>query len=282
MMLGVLLGAGILLAWAAGADLRRLGEVRFRHGWLIAVAFALQLAVFAIPWTAHALAGATVTVHVVSYGLLLGFAAANLRQPGFVVAALGLASNTLAIFLNHGRMPVALSVWRSTGRASGAITETGHYNNNVLASAHTHLAFLGDVLPLPAAVPLANAFSVGDLLLLVGAIVFVRRRCTRMPATDSADAPRLPWQTRHTRLGASFRERGNTAGMERPAPLTVSEVADQLGCSEDHVRTLIRDGELETVACGVRPGLVPRHRLDDYLRRLRRRLEESAGSSATP
>jgi len=65
--------------------------------------------------------------------------------------------------------------------------------------------------------------------------------------------------------------------MERPAPLTIREVAAELGCSEDEVRALIRDGELQTVACGIRPGLVPRHRLDAYLRRLRRRL----GSSTT-
>ncbi|HEY8408634.1 MAG TPA: helix-turn-helix domain-containing protein [Gaiellaceae bacterium] len=67
--------------------------------------------------------------------------------------------------------------------------------------------------------------------------------------------------------------------MDRPAPLTVSEVALELRCSEDDVRALIREGELETVACGIRPGLVPRHRLDDYLRRQRRRLERSAESS---
>ena len=70
--------------------------------------------------------------------------------------------------------------------------------------------------------------------------------------------------------------------MDRPAPLTVSEVAVELRCSEDEVRALIRDGELQTVACGIRPGLVPRHRLDDYLRRQRRRLEDSAGTSNNP
>jgi excisionase family DNA binding protein len=66
--------------------------------------------------------------------------------------------------------------------------------------------------------------------------------------------------------------------MDWPAPLTVREVAAELGCSEDDVRALIRGGELQTVACGIRPGLVPRHQLDDYLRRSRRRL----GSSTTP
>jgi excisionase family DNA binding protein len=55
-----------------------------------------------------------------------------------------------------------------------------------------------------------------------------------------------------------------------PEPLSVREVSAELDCSEDEVRTLIRAGELKTVACGIRPGLVPRHELDDYLRRHRR------------
>ena len=64
--------------------------------------------------------------------------------------------------------------------------------------------------------------------------------------------------------------------MNRPEPLTVSEVAAELGRSVDEVRALIREGELSTVACGLRPSLVPRHQLDDYLRRHRRELEAPA------
>ena len=63
--------------------------------------------------------------------------------------------------------------------------------------------------------------------------------------------------------------------MDLPAPLTVSEVSDELRCSEDDVRALIRSGELQTVACGLRPSLVPRHQLDDYLRRHRHELNET-------
>jgi excisionase family DNA binding protein len=70
--------------------------------------------------------------------------------------------------------------------------------------------------------------------------------------------------------------------MDWPAPLTVSEVSAELHCSEDEVRALIREGELRTVACGIRPGLVPRHEFDDYLRRLRYRLGDASRSSPTP
>ena len=62
--------------------------------------------------------------------------------------------------------------------------------------------------------------------------------------------------------------------MSSPEPLTVSEVAVELRCSVEDVRALIREGELQTVACGIRPGLVPRHQLDDYVRRNRSRLED--------
>jgi excisionase family DNA binding protein len=70
--------------------------------------------------------------------------------------------------------------------------------------------------------------------------------------------------------------------MDWPAPLTVHEVSAELGLSEEQVRALIRDGELRTVACGIRPGLVPRHEFDDYLRRHKQQLGDSHRSSKTP
>jgi excisionase family DNA binding protein len=70
--------------------------------------------------------------------------------------------------------------------------------------------------------------------------------------------------------------------MDWPAPLTVREVAAELRCSEEEVRALIREGELPTVACGIRPGLVPRHEFDAYLRRHKHELGDSHRSSTTP
>lgn len=67
--------------------------------------------------------------------------------------------------------------------------------------------------------------------------------------------------------------------MDWPAPLSVREISTVLECSEDEVRALIRDGELRTVACGIRPGLVPRHEFDAYVRRLRNRRSNSPTTS---
>lgn len=192
MTLGIILVGSLLLAVVAGADLRALADVRLRATWLIIVAFALQLLVFAVPWTTKVLSGAAADVHMASYGLLLVFATANLSQPGFGLATLGLMLNTIAIAANNGRMPVLLSVWETTGKASSDITRTGKYNNNVLATAHTHLGFLGDVFPLPASFPLSNSFSVGDILLLLGGTFFVYRRCRPSRSASTAIVPKSP------------------------------------------------------------------------------------------
>lgn len=69
--------------------------------------------------------------------------------------------------------------------------------------------------------------------------------------------------------------------MDWPAPLTVGELSAELRCSEEDVRALIRGGELRTVACGVRPGLVPRHELEAYLRRVRHEVGDLPRPSTT-
>lgn len=69
--------------------------------------------------------------------------------------------------------------------------------------------------------------------------------------------------------------------MDWPAPLSVREISTELRCSEDEVRALIRAGELRTVACGIRPSLVPRHEFDAYLRRLRHKRSDAGRSSTT-
>jgi excisionase family DNA binding protein len=67
--------------------------------------------------------------------------------------------------------------------------------------------------------------------------------------------------------------------MQEPERLTVRDIALELDCAEDDVRALIREGELRTVACGIRPGLVPRHELDAYRRRV---LHGAAGPPTQP
>ena len=178
MTLGVICALGFVFAWAMGADLRRLAELHLRASWLVFIALALQLVAFVRISGIGVRGSLEVPFHLASYAILILFAAANARVRGFGLATLGLLSNAIVIVANGGRMPVPLRAWESTGGRAGELLRAGHYNNNVVATGATHLRFLADVFPLPHGLPLANTFSVGDLLLLAGATLFVYCTCT--------------------------------------------------------------------------------------------------------
>ena len=178
MTLGVICALGFVFAWAMGADLRRLAELHLRASWLVFIALAFQLVAFVRISGIGVRGSLEVPFHLASYAILILFAAANARVRGFGLATLGLLSNAIVIVANGGRMPVPLRAWESTGGRAGEILGAGHYNNNVVATGTTHLRFLADVFPLPHGLPLANTFSIGDLLLLAGATLFVYCTCT--------------------------------------------------------------------------------------------------------
>jgi hypothetical protein len=94
-------------------------------------------------------------------------AACNLRVKGAAVVGLGMASNLVAVLANGGHMPGLPSALREAGH-----TYTGSHNNEIVAS-HPHLAWLVDRWAVPHWIPGGNVYSVGDVLIAVGAVVMV-------------------------------------------------------------------------------------------------------------
>ena len=154
---------GLALALALGGDLRRLLAYPLRLEWAAPVALVIQVAIFS-GWVALT-STETVSLHLLSYGLLVAFAFANARNLMLLPVAAGLALNTLAIAVNGGVMPVSQRAVTAAG-----ISVSGTTNVSLHA---THLRGLGDVFALPVKIPLANVFSVGDLLIGFGMIGFI-------------------------------------------------------------------------------------------------------------
>ncbi len=171
MFLGAAILLALLLAWALGLRASDIDRIEIRGGALVFVALGVQLLLFVEPFS-FVSGRLEEILHIASYAALIAFLLVN-RRVGLFVAAAGLALNALVIAVNGGRMPISLRAWTATGRDQVAITATGSYNNNVLAGHHSHLTWLGDVFALPASVPFATAISIGDLLILIGMIVFV-------------------------------------------------------------------------------------------------------------
>jgi hypothetical protein len=155
---------GVVFAVLLGGRPSRLAHVSFRLAWTVPVALAIQIVIFS--HLGDGLEPRTVEeLHIASYVILLGFAAANLRVRALVPVLLGLAANAVAILANHGLMPVSPGAARTVGISPGV-------HDNVFVG-DGRLGFLGDVFALPSEFPLANVFSVGDILIGIGMMLFV-------------------------------------------------------------------------------------------------------------
>jgi hypothetical protein len=72
--------------------------------------------------------------------------------------------------------------------AAGVHQEAGDFVNST-AVAHPHLSFLGDVFAVPASWPVSNVFSVGDVILVVAALLALHCLCGSRLALARFAAP---------------------------------------------------------------------------------------------
>jgi cell division septum initiation protein DivIVA len=144
-----------------GGKLSRLSAVTFRHVPWIVAALLVQIVIIEI------LPGPRVVLelaHVATYVIAGWFVLANRRIPGLWLIGTGAGLNGLAITLNGGTLPARPEALRTAGIR---FAEDQFVNSGVLA--HPRLPFLGDVFAIPAGLPLANVFSIGDVLIVLGA-----------------------------------------------------------------------------------------------------------------
>jgi hypothetical protein len=168
---------GLLLGWGFGGALRNLAHVRVGLWWMYPVGLALQ--VVPVPTfetgTARYLPFA---VLLFSYVVLISVTAINWRLRGFPLILVGLVLNLVPIALNQG-MPVSGSAVRAVGGSVEEVpTEPGGKHH--LATDGDLAVFLGDVLPVRA--PFREVVSAGDLVLWLGAAVFLAGAILAVPA----------------------------------------------------------------------------------------------------
>jgi Family of unknown function (DUF5317) len=170
MFLLVVFGLSMVTVALTQGDLRALGSVRFHHAWTVVVGLGLQILIISVvPFSNPVLLAAG---HLVSYGFIGFFVYANKSQPGLWLLGLGWGCNLAAIAANGGVMPTASAVVGSGARTAAA---NEFLNSRMLA--HPKLQFLGDVFAIPRSWPLHNVFSVGDILIALGAFVLLHSLC---------------------------------------------------------------------------------------------------------
>jgi hypothetical protein len=182
----MLIGLALLLCLAtvplARGRLGALADVRFRASWLALVAIAGQIVIVSLlpqgnGWLHHA-------VHLGTYGLIAAFLWANRHIAYLWLAALGGALNLVAITANGGVMPADAEALA----AAGVHQTAGDFANSTVV-APPHVAFLGDVFAVPASWPVSNVFSVGDVVLVVAALLALHCLCASRLALVRFAAP---------------------------------------------------------------------------------------------
>ena len=165
--------------------MRNLEQVRFAWWPLALLGLAVQLLLFAAPIQSRVGAEGP-AIYVLSTVAVLLALLRNLRLPGLSILAIGAGLNLLVVVMNGGYMPSSPEAWLElTGVAS---TPVDHYSNVILIGPDTLLPFLADIFVFPRPLPMATAFSVGDAIIALGAVVFLVT-AMRLPGVAS---PRLP------------------------------------------------------------------------------------------
>ncbi len=193
----------------AGGRLSRYADLRIRRPWVLFAALLAQVVVIeVVPGANHALLS---LVHVATYVAAGWFVWLNRATPGLWLIAIGAASNGLTIAVNCGSLPAS----RAALEFAGLHQNPGEFKNSTIL-VHPHLGFLGDVLATPSSWPLANVFSVGDVLVLAGLAWGAHRIC-RSRLVPTRRGPERPAPARHRRTGD---RRSLTHG--RPADASVA------------------------------------------------------------
>ena len=151
-----------------------------RWGWLIILAFLVQLVTIPILSDPSALAVKKAIIAVTLLMVLVGIVP-NLRWWTFKILAIGFLLNTLAISVNGGLMPVTPENYAKVSGEEAQFLGPGQTppgsKDVLMAASDTRLRPLTDTLYIPFLRP--NVYSIGALVLFAGLISFVLEAATR-------------------------------------------------------------------------------------------------------
>lgn len=186
MIILVAIPIGILVGFLLRGSVANLSGFRFRWAWVAVAGLLIQVALFTE--TGDRLTGsAGPAIYVASTAAVFLAVLRNIRLPGMAVVALGSISNLAAIIANGGFMPADAGALATAG-----FTDAGSYTNSVVLE-HPALQPLTDIFAVPAGIPFANVYSVGDVLIAVGIVIMIAmlmRRTAPAPQAQPAAQPK--------------------------------------------------------------------------------------------
>lgn len=167
---------GIVIALVLGGSFSNFASFKFQKGWLIIVAFTIQIvARLAAQKCSAKIVSYALFINIIAYCLLLTGFWLNREYFGIKVISVGSGLNILAILLNGGRMPVNYeALLRNNMDRIIDLINRGLDFKHVLIDESTKVLFLTDIIQLPGIFGyLMRVVSIGDLIIALGICVFI-------------------------------------------------------------------------------------------------------------
>lgn len=168
---------GIIIGKLRGGQLDRLGRFIFRSPFLLVLALILQLATSILISLGNERAiDNRMILYIASYIMLFTVLFLNLNRGSVWFILIGAISNFAAIVLNGGSMPIDMALLEKAGFEnmfqSLKIGALPNYVN--IGEAYSFTAHLGKKFATPAFYPLKQVFSIGDILIALGLLLFTQ------------------------------------------------------------------------------------------------------------
>ena len=170
MLILVLAILAILSPVLFGGRLAGLAQIPLRAVWIPVAALLAQVVIIeVVPGASRVVLEG---VHLATYLAAGLFVLLNRRVPGLMIIAVGALLNGVTIALNDGTLPAS----EAAQRLAGIEPTPGEFINSA-ALPNPVLPLLGDIFAWPAPLPLANVFSLGDVVIVFGAFYGAQKIC---------------------------------------------------------------------------------------------------------
>jgi hypothetical protein len=174
MFILVVLAIALVLGVIRGGMIVNLADVNIRWRGLILLGFLIQILIFSDFWQArNEMSALTPLAYLASLGLLLVALAMNYQLPGMRLIASGFCLNFVVIALNGGYMPASTDALTAAGLPPLLPGQVS--TNSIGIGPDTRLVFLSDIFAIPQWLIFANVFSIGDVLITVGAVYMIQQ-----------------------------------------------------------------------------------------------------------
>lgn len=185
MIILVAIPIGIIVGLLLRGSIANLSGFRFRWAWVAVTGLLIQVALFTE--AGDRLTGsAGPAIYVASTAAVFLAVLRNIRLPGMAIVALGSVSNLAAIISNGGSMPADPAALVAAG-----FTDAGSHTNSVVVE-NPALQPLTDIFAVPAGIPFANVYSVGDVLIGIGIVILIATLMRRPIDTPQEPAAAVP------------------------------------------------------------------------------------------